>query len=194
MQVYGVGVWEACKPKGYSTRERKPLQCAELTPAMMEKLKKHIPRWKPDAEWSYDIKPTDDAAKGRKPVVLDNADLVQLFDGVVFGMKDNTLPSVFEDIFYGVVRLDMHGNTRPLSTTLLFRLLSKLDKLSSAIISDALGISERQARKYMQAVGIIQFLIRREVVKRALYNEELLAEQDRDKINRIEEEMTDEDY
>jgi hypothetical protein len=193
MQVYGVSVWEAAKPLDYNKRERKPVQCAEMTPALLERLRKRIPRWKPDAEWTYVIKPVDEPVKGRKPVVLDNTDLVQLFDGVSFSMKECTLPSVFEDIFYGVVRLDMHGNTRPLSTNVLFRLLSKLDKLSSAIIGDALGLSERQARKYMQAVGLIQLLIRREVVKRSLYNEELLAEQDRERVTEIEENLIDDE-
>lgn len=188
MEVYGVSVWEACKPPYYDQRERKPVQCAEMTPELMTKLKKRIPRWKPDAEWTYTIKPDPERTKGRKPVVLDNADLVQLFDGVVFSMKECTLPSSFEDIFYGVVRLDMNGNTRPLSTTVVYRLLSKLDRLSTAIISDALGIGERQAQRYMMACSIIQLLIRREVVKRGLYNQELLDVQDNEVIEELEQE------
>jgi hypothetical protein len=188
MEVYGVSVWEACKPLGYDKRERKPLQCAELTPSMMEKLKKRIPRWKPDAEWTYKIKPEPERTKGRKPVVLDNADLVQLFDGVVFSMKESTLPPVFEDIFYGVVRLDLNGNTRPLSTMIVYRLLSKLEKLSTAIIADALGLSDRQAQRYMQACGLVQFLIRREVVKHQLYNDELIAQNDWEKVTELEQE------
>jgi hypothetical protein len=159
---------------------------------MMEKLKKRIPKWKPDAEWTYEIKPEPEYTKGRKPVVLDNADLVQLFDGVVFSMKECTLPTVFEDILYGVVRLDMNGNTRPLSTMVVYRLLSKLERLSTAIIGDALGIGDRQAQRYMQACGLVQFLIRREVVKFQLYNQELLEEQDNKIISDIEESFTDE--
>jgi hypothetical protein len=120
--------------------------------------------------------------------VLDNADLVQLFDGVVFSMKESTLPPVFEDIFYGVVRLDLNGNTRPLSTMIVYRLLSKLEKLSTAIIADALGLSDRQAQRYMQACGLVQFLIRREVVKHQLYNDELIAQNDWEKVTELEQE------
>jgi hypothetical protein len=192
MEVYGVSVWEACKPPYYDQRERKPLQCAEMTPQLLAKLKKRIPKWKPDAEWTYEIKPEPERSKGRKPVVLDNADLVQLFDGVVWSMKECTLPPTFEDVFHGVVRLDMNGNTRPLSTTVVYRLLSKLDKLSTAIISDALGVGERQAQRYMQACGLIQLLIRREVVKRSLYNQELLDVQDKEVVTNIEESLLNE--
>lgn len=188
MKIYGVSVWEASKPLDYDKRKRQPLRCAELTPELLEKLKRRIPRWKPDAEWTYEIKPAEERTKGRKPVVLDNADLVQLFEGVMFSMKECTLPSSFEDIFYGVVRLDLGGNTRPLSTMVVYRLLSKLDKLSSDIIADALGLSDRQARKYMQACGLVQLLIRREVVKKQLYNAELIEQNDRETVNELEEE------
>lgn len=193
MLVYGVSVWEAAKPPEYDSRKRKPVVSLELTPELLERLRKRIPRWKPDAEWSYTPKPEKERTRGRKPVSLDNSDMVQLFDGVVFGMKENTLPGVFEDVFHGVARLDMHGNTRPLSVTVLFRLLAKLDKLSSDTISDALGISERQARKYMQACGLIQLLIRREVVRRGLYNAELLEAQDAETVAEIEESLIDDE-
>lgn len=193
MEVYGVSVWEASKPTGYDKRERKPLVSVELTPELLAKMKRHIPRWKPDAEWSYVIKPEPERTKGRKPVVLDNADLVQLFDGVVFSMKECTLPPSFEDIFYGVVRLDMNGNTRPLSTTVVYRLLSKLERLSTAIIADALNVGERQAQRYMQACGLVQLLIRREVVKRQLYNAELIEQNDRETVTELEEGRIDEE-
>lgn len=187
--VYGVSIWEACKPIGYSRcGTTPPLQARELTPELLAKLKRRIPRWKPDAEWTYEIGPDPERTKGRKPVVLCNADLVELFDGVVFSMKECTLPPVFEDILYGVVRLDMHGNTRPLSTNTVYRLLSKLDKLSTAIIGDALQVGDRQAQRYMQACGLIQMLIRREVIKHALYNAELVASQDQEKITMLEDE------
>jgi hypothetical protein len=193
MRVYGVSAWEASKPLGYDKRKRKPIRCAELTPELLAKLKRRIPRWKPDAEWSYVVGPVPEPAKGRKPVVLDNADLVQLFDGVIFSMRDCTLPTSFEDIFYGVVRLDMHGNTRPLSMMVVYRLLSKLERLSTDIIADALGLSDRQSRKYMQACGLVQLLVRREVVKREMYNQELIEQSDQEIITTLEEERIEDD-
>jgi hypothetical protein len=171
----------------YPASPKQPLQARELTPELLASIKKRIPRWKPDRWWTYEAKEQPEHTKGRKPVVLDNADLVLLFDGLDYYEGSTDVPSVFDDILHGVARGELSGATRPLSKSVLFALLSKVDKLSTASISDALSVGERQAQRYMQACGIAQDFIRREVVKRGLYNKELIEVQDNDLVAMIEE-------
>lgn len=53
----------------------------------------------------------------------------------------------FENIFLGSLILDMGGNTRTLSPTLIFALLQTLKTISSETIQSFMGCSERHAQK-----------------------------------------------
>lgn len=204
MQIYGVSVWEASRPipTDWELKERrqgvepvpaKPLQAAELTPALLAKLGKHITRWKPDQWTTINVPEQKEHVKGRKPVVLHNADMVELFDGLDYSEKSNDVLSIFDDILHGVARLDMGGNTRPLRKKTIYVLLAKAERLSTDIIMEALNVQKRQAQRYMQACGIAQGMIRNEVVRRGMYNKELLEMQDNETITTWEEELTDDE-
>lgn len=188
--VYPLSEWEEGLAAYY--RKRKTVVrsegAGELTPELLASMKKHFKRWKPDRWWQPEQHDQKEHTKGRKPPMLNNHDLVMLFDGLHYYDDSSGVPSFVDDILHGVARLDMGGNTRPMSKATIYALLSKLDKLSTNAIASALGLGARQSQRYMTMCGIAQDMIRREVVKRGMYNSELVEENDKSKILEIEEE------
>lgn len=73
-----------------------------------------------------------------------------------------------DDIFTGVSRLDLGGNTRDLSKYHLFDILSVCAKVNVAFLQDYLQVGERQAQKVLMSVGIAHKLLEKEIVDRKL--------------------------
>lgn len=65
-----------------------------------------------------------------------------------------------EHILTGVARLD-HGGTKPLPLKALYELLEAAPELSTATISEHLGIGPRMAQRYLSALHVaLQYLMR----------------------------------
>lgn len=165
--IYGQTPWEASK--GMMNRTPKVV-AREFTPELLKTLKKHIPRYKPDKYFvpnetsvCTDIKP------GRKPTVVCNRDLVDYFNhSDYYSYKDSSCEELllweqFDNILHGVARLDLGGNERPLGKVTLYKLLSTLDELTKEAMMDAVGVKDRQARRYLSACIIAQTMIRKEI-------------------------------
>jgi hypothetical protein len=73
-----------------------------------------------------------------------------------------------DDIFTGVSRLDLGGNTRDLSKYHLFDLLSVCAKLDVSFVQDYLSVGERQAQKVLMSLGIAHRMLEKEIVDRKL--------------------------
>ena len=136
----------------------------ELTPERLASLKRHITPYSPDRYFKPVELPISNK-KGRKPLVVDNLllslqvrklayDLSSLSDDGVVQGRHHVVRSLLDNVLHGVARLDLGGNTRPLRKSLLYKLLASLPVLSVATISDAVGVGERQAQRYLKACVI----------------------------------------
>jgi hypothetical protein len=63
---------------------------------------------------------------------------------------------MFDDIVTGAVRLDMGGNTRPLSKTMMVSLLQILDVVSTEAVQSTKLYSKRHAQRVCQCLRIIE--------------------------------------
>ena len=72
-----------------------------------------------------------------------------------------TLDSRVDDIFHGVSKLDLGGNSKPLSKVRLFNLINLKDILFLEDIQDYCKCEVRQARNYLKAVKLCCFYINR---------------------------------
>lgn len=84
-------------------------------------------------------------------------------------MNDSGVPRVItaavDDILEGVSRLDYGGNTRPLSKSKLYTLLSALPIVSTATVQAATGQSSRHSRNLSQALRVASTAILNTLVK-----------------------------
>lgn len=71
----------------------------------------------------------------------------------------NDVDSKIDDIFVGVSRLDLGGNTRPLSKLRLFKLVTLKDFLFLEDIQSVCRCEVRQARNYFKAVKMCVLFI-----------------------------------
>ena len=135
-------------------------------------LKKHIPKINRIASKPIEqTKETTQSTKGRKKKMLDNA-TVKAFLGDVCDSVD--IGSVFsdsayywlDDIFTGVCRLDLGGNTRPLSKYLMLSILYHYDNIDSSIIMSECNVAIRQAQNIMQCLRNINRMIGNEIARR----------------------------
>lgn len=141
-----------------------------MTPALMKWLGQFITRYKPDAYFVPDAqKERKEGVAGRKPTELDNTDLVKFFNaGKYYRVKDGEREQLaiweqFDNIFTGVAQLDTGGNKLPLSKVLIHKILTYVPHISTDTVMKAVGVQERQARRYVAAARIAQRMVRREI-------------------------------
>jgi len=67
--------------------------------------------------------------------------------------------SRIDDILHGVCRLDLGGNSRPLSKVVLLNLFNQGDVLYLKDIQDVVGCGVRQAQRYLKALKIAERMI-----------------------------------
>lgn len=90
--------------------------------------------------------------KSRKKVV--NSIQMYLVDHMTLDEALVDLP-LLDNLIVGAARLDLGGNSRPLSSSLLFALLKNLDVITPITVRDFRGCSERHSQKLAQALRII---------------------------------------
>lgn len=73
-----------------------------------------------------------------------------------------------DDIFTGVSRLDLGGNTRDLSKYHLFDILSVCAKIDVSFLQDYLNVGERQAQKVLMSLGIVHRMLEKEIIARKI--------------------------
>lgn len=140
----------------------------DLSDADLHGLSKHIPRYRPDRHFIVNESVVHNTRQGK---IVDNATLVKYFDHADY----DDLPSKLDDILHGVARLEW-GNTRPLNKAVLYRLLCSLPILSKAAMIDALGVGDRQARRYLSACVVAMRMIENEIdVDSTIDNDALLV-------------------
>ena len=130
-------------------------------------MKNRIRRVRPDiallemCEMKFLSKPT--GVMGRPKRQLDNS-----FVRSVFYMYEDYYEARkqfywLDDIIVGVSRLDMGGNTRPLSVSILYNFVRTSNIVNTSIISDYCDVGPRQAQKIMVAVILIHRMIEKEL-------------------------------
>lgn len=146
--------------------------------AQILKFKRHIPKGKPDRQsletceaafLNEDIV----VASGRKIRQIDNTFVSSIFS------KYPTLSCAIkqfywlDDILTGVARLDMGGNTRPLSLSVLYDFLSESGIINTTIISSYCGIGTRQAQKVMLSLTIANRMCEKELRRMGFTDENI---------------------
>lgn len=83
-------------------------------------------------------------------------------------MDDEGIPqamrNALDDILTGVSRLDYGGNTRPLSVSKLYTMLSSMLHITTQAVQEATGKSERYSRKLALALRIASNAIRKAMI------------------------------
>jgi hypothetical protein len=141
------------------------------------KLRKAIPKSRPDNAMLRileeqrlasvtDIEPVE---KGRPKNVVKNS-MVLNFLEPYFDMYSECVKDHYwiDDIFTGVSRLDLGGNTRDLSKYHLFDVLCVCASIDVDFIKEYLSIGERQAQKYMVSLQIAHRMVKKEIIERNL--------------------------
>lgn len=108
-----------------------------------------------------------------RPITIHDNQSVQnyLCDYLTFNryMEDESNPqsmrNAMNDIFNGVSRLDYGGNTRPLSVSKIFTLLSAIPKITVNAIQEATGQSERHSQRLAQALRVSSTGIQNAMIK-----------------------------
>ena len=90
----------------------------------------------------------------KKPTEYDNSVVVeQLYNYLTFSQAQEEF-SFLDNILAGIILLDYGGNTKPLSTRMLYTLLSSMPVISVSAIVEATGYSESHARKLATALRV----------------------------------------
>jgi hypothetical protein len=135
--------------------------------AKLLKVKKRITKFKSDnailadCEKQY-LERSANRGSGRKLQTINNKllfDTLKRFDSLA---ECNEVYSFVDDIVKGVCNLGMGGNTRDLSSTLLFGIISGCCTINSEIISNYCNVEARQAQKIVKSLGIAVSLIERQ--------------------------------
>ncbi|OQS45091.1 hypothetical protein B0T49_21885 [Chromobacterium violaceum] len=84
-------------------------------------------------------------------------------------MEDESIPesmkNAIDDILTGVSRLDHGGNTRPLSASKLYTMLSSMPHITTQAVQEAAGQSERHAQRLALALRIASTAIQNAMIK-----------------------------
>ena len=150
---------------------------SRMTIEQLLKLRKSIPKHRPDntmlrrmeEQRLASVTDIDVVETGRPKNVVKNT-MVLNFLAPYFDMYNECVKDHYwiDDIFTGVTRLDMGGNTRDLSKYRLFDVLCVCGKVDVPFIMEYVSVGERQARKYIAALQIAHRMVKKEIIDRDL--------------------------
>lgn len=136
-------------------------------------IKKHIPKYRPDrvmlekCEEQY-LQQEPIVAPGRKQRQIDNkavSDVLSKYKSLKQAVRQFYW---IDDIITGVSRIDLGGNTRPLSISLLFHFISTSTVINTSIIMSYCDVKTRQAQKIMTSLSIANRMIVKELKRMTL--------------------------
>jgi hypothetical protein len=134
-------------------------------------IKKHIPKCRQDkamlqrCEREYIDGDVKSAPVGRKKKQVDNKLISSIFNEYVDYYQAKERYWWLDDILTGVSRLDMGGNTRPLSVGLLYNFISTSTIINTDIVMDYCNVGVRQAQNIILALSITIRSIEGQLIK-----------------------------
>lgn len=132
-------------------------------------IKKHIPKYKPDkivllkCERDY-LDGGVDQIVGRHKRQIDNKVCSSLLSKYNDYYQAKEQHWWLDDILVGVSRLDLGGNTRPLSVVLLYNFISTSSVINTTIIMSFCSVAVRQAQKILLSLSIAVRLIEKSLL------------------------------
>ncbi len=134
------------------------------------KIKKHIPRQgkrdqdvllKCESDWlcANDESLYWQPVKGRKANQIDNSSVLVVTSTMGDWWDARHKYKWLDDVLVGVSRLDLGGNTRPISVTMLYMLLTTCSVINVSIIQGYCNVGVRQAQNIMGAMRIVHRMV-----------------------------------
>lgn len=133
-------------------------------------MKHHVPKCRPDkdmlvrCEQEYLEHVDAEVVKvGRKKRQIDNTYVSNAL--LQYGDFYNAKRMLYwlDDIIKGVCCLDLGGNTRPLSSGMIYNFISSSSVINTDIIMSFCNVGERQANKIMLSLSIVNRMVTKEL-------------------------------
>ena len=105
---------------------------------------------------------TEMEVMAKKEYEYDNSFLVEEFNYCLYGEACDEY-SFIDDIITGVCNLDLGGNTRPLSRSFIWTLVSNQLVVKTSLIMEATGKSKSHSQKLVAVVRIACRVIEKEI-------------------------------
>lgn len=147
---------------------------ARMPIAKLLAMKNHIPRSRPDkavlakCEKEFLAEGDSPIKSGRKQRQIDNTKAESVFYAFEDYYQAVERFYWLDDIITGVCRLDLGGNTRPLSRGVIYNFISTSTIINTDIIMAACDVQMRQAQKILLSVGIAVRMIEKELIRMKL--------------------------